>query len=248
MSQVDNKHLPAILCLHGGGASAVIFQFQTIQLRHALRNHFRFVFANAPLESGPGPDVVPVFERLGPYYMWAKVSEPTNQHFGLDATLKIIENYEAKEGPFVGILGFSQGTMLGLGLLQRDQQLRQQGKPTAGYLFGAFVGGSRPPLPISESVLKKGSRRLDHRGDELVNVPTIHAWGSDDKPVQENRGRQLRFCNHKKAKTMDYKGGHQMPKRKEDTLRLAQQIISVYDEEMRNREACSPREDRVFWW
>ncbi|KAL4981534.1 serine hydrolase-domain-containing protein [Aspergillus falconensis] len=63
-------HLPRILCLHGGGTNARIFHSQCRVLRARLSPHFRLVFADAPFPSTPGPDVVSVYEKWGPFKAW----------------------------------------------------------------------------------------------------------------------------------------------------------------------------------
>ncbi|RDW83575.1 uncharacterized protein DSM5745_03901 [Aspergillus mulundensis] len=63
-------HLPRILCLHGGGTNARIFRSQCRVLRARLSPHFRLVFAEAPFASTPGPDVVSVYEKWGPFKAW----------------------------------------------------------------------------------------------------------------------------------------------------------------------------------
>src|SRR5271169_5143167 len=62
--------LPTILCLHGHGTSATIFEAQTRNIRSALRSQFKFVYIDAPYESEPGPGVLPCFADSGPYYTW----------------------------------------------------------------------------------------------------------------------------------------------------------------------------------
>ncbi|KAL4899478.1 serine hydrolase-domain-containing protein [Aspergillus multicolor] len=70
-SQKDSTlHLPRILCLHGGGTNARIFRSQCRILRARLSPHFRLVFAEAPFSSTPGPDVVSVYEKWGPFKAW----------------------------------------------------------------------------------------------------------------------------------------------------------------------------------
>ncbi|KAL4775832.1 serine hydrolase-domain-containing protein [Aspergillus nidulans var. acristatus] len=63
-------HLPRILCLHGGGTNARIFHSQCRVLRARLSSHFRLVFAEAPFPSAPGPDVVSVYAKWGPFKAW----------------------------------------------------------------------------------------------------------------------------------------------------------------------------------
>ncbi|THY60769.1 hypothetical protein D6C98_02226 [Aureobasidium pullulans] len=63
--------LPRILCLHGGGVTAEIFQLQARSLIKALPT-FRLIFADGPFYCPPGPGIVPVYEDYGPFRRWLR--------------------------------------------------------------------------------------------------------------------------------------------------------------------------------
>ncbi|KAL8724354.1 MAG: hypothetical protein Q9181_006865, partial [Wetmoreana brouardii] len=112
--------LPCLLCLHGGGTSAYIFNIQTRRLQRALAKHFRFVFVDAPFECPAGPGVLPFFEGLGPYRRW--IDENGSDE---DKVRPLIRKTIAEDGGnFVGVLGFSQGARLALGLLHEKEEKR----------------------------------------------------------------------------------------------------------------------------
>ncbi|CAG8888046.1 unnamed protein product [Penicillium egyptiacum] len=54
----NKLHLPRILCLHGGGSNAHIFKTQCRVVSRMLEPYLRFAYAEAPLDSMPGPDVL----------------------------------------------------------------------------------------------------------------------------------------------------------------------------------------------
>ena len=43
---------------------------QFAKLEYALNNRFQLVYLEAPLDSAPGPGVLPYFENCGPYSCW----------------------------------------------------------------------------------------------------------------------------------------------------------------------------------
>jgi hypothetical protein len=57
----------AVLCLHGLGASSVIFRLQLTKLRFALKTNFEFVFIDAPNLAVAGPGMLPLFTGAGPF-------------------------------------------------------------------------------------------------------------------------------------------------------------------------------------
>ncbi|PGH23620.1 hypothetical protein AJ80_02401 [Polytolypa hystricis UAMH7299] len=131
---------PSILCLHGSGTSAEIFQIQTIRLRRELDAHFNFVFLDGPIEAAAGPGVLPVFEGLGPYRSWMpRQVEDQRDPDSPCAVMppetaavleRAIQAEIARNGRgFVGVMGFSMGARLAAGLLldqQQKQKLEQQ--------------------------------------------------------------------------------------------------------------------------
>ncbi|KLU92557.1 hypothetical protein MAPG_11502 [Magnaporthiopsis poae ATCC 64411] len=157
--------LPRILCLHGGGTNARIFRTQCRVITSRLRGLVRLVFAEAPLPSTPGPDVTSVYASWGPFRAWLPPSfidgVPEGQSGAL--ALAVVENtLEAtmreddaagNTGPWIGVLGFSQGAKLAASLLLRQQQLKEAGlAPGLKFRFGVLLAG-RGPL-IAPSIAK----------------------------------------------------------------------------------------------
>ena len=88
-----------ILCLHGGGGDAEKFQFNTgiNELKNALGSDYEFVFAQAP-DAG----------------LWMRdppkgKSNPTTDPDWASESVIILNAIVAEQGPFYGILGYSQG-------------------------------------------------------------------------------------------------------------------------------------------
>ena len=97
-----------ILALHGGGGTSASFSSQAGMV--SLMNNLpevEFVFANAPsnlLEVGTGKDV----------NVWIQdppggKGNPTTEPDWADESIAYIDNLVSQEGPFFGILGYSQG-------------------------------------------------------------------------------------------------------------------------------------------
>ncbi|KAI8627466.1 serine hydrolase FSH [Xylariaceae sp. FL1651] len=124
-------HLPRILCLHGGGTNARIFRAQCRVLSRLLEPHFRLVYAEAPYPSVPGPDVVAVYAGDGPFKRWLRwlpshaAVEDQAAVRDIDGALRAAmdaDDAAGASGPWVGLLGFSQGAKMAVSLLFRQQQ------------------------------------------------------------------------------------------------------------------------------
>ncbi|KAH9897332.1 ef-hand calcium-binding domain protein [Xylariomycetidae sp. FL2044] len=146
-----------VLCLHGAGTNADIFERQTSALRYHLKNdNIEFVYVDGEYDARPAPEISPLYP--GPYYAyydWDPYDAPmrppletlADSHEYL-ASLLLPED-EGGMGPFDGILGFSQGAALAMSyLLWREGSSGSGGgnedDTIPGVRFAAFFCGSRP--------------------------------------------------------------------------------------------------------
>lgn len=213
---------PAILCLHGGGTNITIFNIQTIRIQRALASEFEFIFLDAPLESGPGPGVHPVFEGCDPYFRW--VLEPSRvimPQETRDALRKCFEERRVKDGRgFVGVLGFSQGARVAAGLLL-EQQLRRADIVGGGLQFGVFMNGTCPPLTYELSEVEKAER---------IAFPTLSVIGKEDPWKEEGKKLFSEHCDKEHAVLLEFDVGHRLPLLEEDTAKIAVEILRMYHE------------------
>ncbi|KAK2809846.1 hypothetical protein FQN50_003487 [Emmonsiellopsis sp. PD_5] len=172
----ETLHKRRILCLHGGGVSAKIFQLQARRLIQALSPYFRLVFADGPFPSEMHPDLIPVYSPMGPCYHWAGWLPQHLAASGFDDDLTVKKIQESLQrtmasdpgtGEWVGLLGFSQGAKLAFSILLEDQQRRQEPskiKPPCqnmnrssflgvNWKFGILLAGRGPPYPLSHRTL-----------------------------------------------------------------------------------------------
>ncbi|KAK5656790.1 hypothetical protein OQA88_4338 [Cercophora sp. LCS_1] len=245
--------LPRILCLHGGGSNARIFKAQTRALRSQLANHFRFVFADAPFPSEPGPDVTSVYAKFGPFRRWLR-SGPHHPYVDPEEAVADIEEsiYEAMDrddlqqatGPFVAVLGFSQGAKMAASLLLR-QQVRAQKLGThlagTGFQFAVVMNGRGPLLTMDPCLLPANSVLVDasqialdqpptvqdlRRGEHILRLPTIHVHGLQDPGLGLHRRLLHDYCS-KEAKLVEWDGPHRVPIRSKDVSLLASEMLRV---------------------
>ena len=221
-----NQAKPAILCLHGGGTSAEIFNIQTIRLQRELRQQFRLVFLDAPFEAPPGPGVLPVFEGLGPYRSWTEPGD--NAAHRAQETTDVLERAIAEQisstgRHFVGVLGFSAGARVGSGLLLEQQQRELEGtqKRADGFLFGVFLNGTSPPLMPTPLLLDKVQR---------INIPTVHVLGTEDPWQELSRGLWRDYSEQALAKLIELPVGHHLPVVREETCKVATALLDAYEQ------------------
>ncbi len=224
----ENKHLPRILCLHGGGTSAMIFSMQTGKLQRALRQHFRFVFVDGPFETIPGPGVMPFFEGCGPFWRWVK-TEGRND-FEVRQTLQ--KALKEDGGPFVGVLGFSQGARLAAGILLEQQERGQvEGHELR---FAICVNGTYPALilagdqsPTLRPTLDTELVEWDEAYNLHITLPSVHVHGNQDPYVQGSR-LLARCFDPQTATIFDFETEHHLPTSASDTEKVAGAILRIY--------------------
>jgi predicted esterase len=109
-----------VLCLHGYRQSAESFKNKLGALRKMLKKHIEFVFVTAPHE-------VPMPPGQEPQFGWWFCSEdrtfsartPCKTSVGLEDSWELLGRVFADQGPFHGVLGFSQGAAMAAMLVSR---------------------------------------------------------------------------------------------------------------------------------
>ncbi|RAL16800.1 uncharacterized protein BO97DRAFT_474809 [Aspergillus homomorphus CBS 101889] len=96
-----------ILCLHGHGTSADIFQAQTASFRAKLGPDYSFDFVNAPHPSPGAPGIEAIF-RNSTTYTW--YTHPTPE--AICAAHDWVITYTREHGPYEAVCCFSQGCAL----------------------------------------------------------------------------------------------------------------------------------------
>ena len=245
-------HLPRLLCLHGGGSNARIFQAQCRALRAELSHHFRFVFANAPFPSEPGPDVTSVYKNFGPYRRWLR-SSPHQPYIPAQEAVEEIEDAlalamnesdcQGATGEWVGVLGFSQGAKMAASLLLRQQVCSAKlGKHFApsNFRFAVLIAGRAPlvsldPYLLSDPALLDASQLTLEQSpgfaprcqeENVLRLPTIHVHGLEDPGLPLHQALLDEYCSEE-ARLVEWDGKHRVPIKTKDVLPVVDAILDV---------------------
>lgn len=170
-------HLPRILCLHGGGSNAKIFQAQCRKLNAQLKPYFRLVYADAPFISDPGPCVMSVYADWAPFRRWLRWTPHDAVIDAEEAVMQIEDslqrtidedNRKGATGEWVALMGFSQGAKMSASLLFHQQILMEK--------LGARLpwGGYERKLHFRFAVLLAGRGPLVSMDPDLVMTPAFH--------------------------------------------------------------------------
>ena len=191
-----------VLCIHGYRQNDHIFRERTGAFRKMLKKHVDFIFVRAP-HVIPEPDNLSRPEKEQERGWW--FSRPEMGYNALDKTeycigykesVNTVEEIWEEDGPFDGVLGFSQGASfvsLLCGMLNNQSSKIQ-------FKFAILVSGFQSLV----------SPHLDEYKHSIDTCPTFHVFGDGDQviPVQSSLDLAALFPS---AKIFRHLGGHYVP-------------------------------------
>lgn len=252
MTQTDGKTtlpLPRILCLHGGGVNAEIFEVQCRSIIARLGSSFRLVFMNAPFLSAPHPSIVSVFGDHGPFRRWLRWEPDHPEIDGESATqeiryqvLKTMED-DPGTGEWVGILGFSQGAKIAASLLWTQQTITEkfgEAEAFTHFKFGVLMAG-RGPIVMMDHRAEHNRYVADsgelssafsdwpktNQGSHVLRIPTLHIHGLRDVSLDQHRILREAYCADGTTTLVEWDGGHRIPIKTHDVEAVVEKILEL---------------------
>ncbi|KAF2965749.1 hypothetical protein GQX73_g7838 [Xylaria multiplex] len=256
-------HLPRILCLHGGGTNARIFRAQCRVVSRLLEPYFRLAYVEAPYASAPGPDVVAVYAGDGPFKRWLRwlpTHEPIDSGTAvrdIDGAIKEAmdaDDAAGADGPWVALLGFSQGAKLAASLLFRQQQRAQrraEGKGVNGndgiydgWKFAVVLAGRAPLVNLEPGVFQSsllsepsdiglsGTPDLMEMagGKHILRLPSIHVHGLTDPGLHLHQELFEQYTDPACTRLVQWDGGHRVVLKGTDVQPVVDAIVAVAKE------------------
>ncbi|EPS44513.1 hypothetical protein H072_1482 [Dactylellina haptotyla CBS 200.50] len=204
---------PKILMLHGKTQSGEFFRAKTRALEKQIidtcgcfptRPQFYYPTAPHRLYLGDIPDVNPALVQLdeesGEMYSWWKGDDHTGDYKGAEETWSFLSEYLDKNGPFTGVVAFSQGASLGVMLASILEPSRRQPE--------GFTS-THPPFKfvVAYCGFRVQSDEYNSLYEPKIQTPVFSFLGTYDTVVEEKHTRQLvQACEG--SKLMQHPGGH----------------------------------------
>uniref|UniRef100_A0A6B2LGS5 Serine hydrolase domain-containing protein n=1 Tax=Arcella intermedia TaxID=1963864 RepID=A0A6B2LGS5_9EUKA len=202
-----------LLALHGYRQSANLFEkrMQSAKVLCGKEDVGECYFLNGPyfLEgikisnesnyaAGYGWCTISVLDELAPK-TWPNIS----QYKGLQETIQLIKKEWETKGPFDGVLGFSQGGLMG-SILCHLQESQQFPPFKFAIMIGAYIPSASPWKELYQQQHK-------------CSVPTLHIYGQNDPliPPEWSKLHAQYFLN---PVLWEHDGGHVIPKDKNKTI------------------------------
>ncbi|KAJ5925180.1 hypothetical protein N7454_007819 [Penicillium verhagenii] len=179
-----------------------VLEIQTAPLRYEIGDGHTYDFVEGifPYELAPEiRDLVPTGDQGFSYF------DPDSVPASLKA-VKDLEHFIEKEGPYDGVLGFSQGMMLACTLLMRNVQEKR----TLPFKCAIFFSPRMAPLDFAD--LGRGKFTEINPEDVMnkIGIPTTLVWGSADQYAGKAIELQGLFL-HDSLSTVVHDGGHEIP-------------------------------------
>ncbi|KAI0453134.1 serine hydrolase FSH [Xylaria acuta] len=125
-----------ILCLHGTAINATIFQSKTEKMRSFLPQEYSYEWLEGNIHVVPQKFLSDVYP--GPYLTYVDILTTDN----VARALSRIEEFIESDGPFDGVMGVSEGSMLSAALLLKHQIEKPFSAPL--FRFAIFISGTLP--------------------------------------------------------------------------------------------------------
>jgi len=192
-----------ILALHGFRQNGSVFRSRTRKLREALADIAEFTYVTSPIHYSPQGDTraatLAAFGEIPEYPMqrvWWLSSEDNVDYEGFDASVAYLEAVFRDQGPFDGVIGFSQGGTLGAVLAAMLPH------PAISLRFAVCISSFPSRARAHAKYVQPGS----------VALPSLHVLGLDDILVTPDRSIKLyEAFDPTSARLVKHGGGHFVP-------------------------------------
>ncbi|EOA13872.1 hypothetical protein CARUB_v10026973mg [Capsella rubella] len=164
---------PRILCLHGFRTSGRILRAIILNKwpETVLRN-LDLDFLDAPFPATGKSDVERFFDP--PYYEWYQANKELKEYKNFEECLAYVEDYMIKNGPFDGLLGFSQGAFLTAAIPGMQEQGTALTKVPKVKFLVIISGAKLPGLIFGEP------KAAVNAFSSPVRCPSLHFIGERD--------------------------------------------------------------------
>lgn len=230
-----------ILCLHGFAQNGPGFSVKASGIRKALKKAgYHTVFIDGPIEL-TAADLPFAANSLGAddkaekpdYRGWVYTQA---EKFDIQPAYDAIKKAYVENGPFIGILGFSQGSGIVGTILNTFNEVVGDDKALESLKFAILYSGFKFE---NESVQKYYEKR--------ISLPTLHVIGELDTLVSNERSQLLAdLCDD--ATVLKHPGGHYCPSTKDLLKTEVAWVNSVVDgtrEESKETNANEPSKKEI---
>lgn len=161
---------------------------------------------SGPNEVEEAPGVAEFYS--GPYLGWIDFSAADSAEkiprAALNSAMDYLTEIVEEEGPFNGILGFSQGATMAFCYLLHQRQMRPFDPPFVPFACAVFISASGTSKDHSTLMEFIGS------SEQKITIPTLHVYGKEDSD-SEAAFTMFEHCKTGNAEFIMHPKGHVIP-------------------------------------
>ena len=142
-----------------------------------------------------------------------------------------------EEGPFDGVMGFSQGAGLAVSyLIHQTQEEPKTSRLCLGFRCAILFSGGVKEDP--RGPLGKGPRRAMRweEDGEVIEIPTLHVWGRQDPSYHDFGPVLLGLCKEGEREEFFHDGGHEIPGAKDAAA--VEQVAKLFKRTVQRAETA----------
>jgi hypothetical protein len=213
-----------------------------------LKTQIDFDFIDAPFVGTPPPGIDEVFNNP-PYFVWNRYYVPSE----VSKVHDYVRAVAAQNGPYDGVIGFSEGAALAAALLLEDASSvtrrhvpmfrfavflnavnllspsaalgKKMSEVDARNAMDAFTGGvNKHQYPALDCVYSLCAKSAP----TLINIPTLHVIGLNDN-FRDTSEDLIKLCEGGSAMTVHSLAAHEMPRGQglEDVARKLDRMLEA---------------------
>ena len=133
--------------------------------------------------------------------------------FCMEMALEYLHLFMEQEGPFEGVIGWSEGAAVAATLLLEDSAMCDRDHSISKFKCAIFFAGAPPFTPDGKNVL------LHDQYGQVIQIPTCHVLGQSDLMV-ELAEALFNICDSSSAIAIKDEGGHRISRDPEVTRKI----------------------------
>lgn len=180
---------------------------QTAALRYELGSKYDFEFAEGSIVAPRAKGVDSLAAADDDFFAYFHPLQSET----LEVALQNLHDYLVEEGPFDGVVAFSQGSALAASYMIQNQT----GNSMPIWKFAVLFSG------------EPGERRKEESRDGIITIPTLHVWGATDTTNPTQNALLYRQCCSTKRSKFVHQGVHEIPSSSKDVAEIARLIRRI---------------------
>jgi hypothetical protein len=189
-------------------------------LRYELGDSHVYEFVEGTVATDIAPELRENFSVADEFFAYADLREPASCAAALDQ----LNSYVAAEGPFDGVLAFSQGAALAVTYLAQKWAQQPSIERLSPTFKCAILFSSRDAHRSTMQRLVDVGFPTANSEAELIQIPSAHVWGRNDPDIDGPNVTSLFTASGREEYI--HEGGHEIPGARMNTaVKSSVQII-----------------------